>query len=255
MILQFNSKKSQITIFISIAIGIVAIIAIFVFVRSGLVTTLTGGEEINPQTFMASCIEDQMRANINLATAQGGFINPTLFKMHDDVKATYLCYNRGNFDHCIMQHPMLLSEIETELKTAIAPVVEDCYVELEDNFQKSGGEMILSPYTDINVNLFSGYVGITLIRDITLTKRDETSQLSELNIRYPSNLFEFAEIAMEIVYNEAKYCEFSNSGFMNIFTDYLVLKTKMSDQTEIYTITDKATQEKMQIATRGCVLT
>ena len=41
---------------------------------------------------------------------------------------------------------------------------------------------------------------------------------------------------------------------LDIFTDYLVTLSRMSDQTEIYTISNKNTQEKMKIAVRGCVL-
>lgn len=254
MMRQFNSKRAQITIFIILAIVIVALIVIFFLVKSGVVPNLTGGGEISPQSFIESCLEDNMRANIHLATLQGGFLDPKLFKMHDDVKATYLCYNRGYFEHCIMQHPMLLSEIEAELKGAIESKVEECYIELENNFQKSGGEMVLGPSTDIQLNLFSGYVGVNLVRDITVTQREETQTFSEVGIRYPSQLFEFAETAMEIAYNEAKYCDFSTAGFMNLFQDYLIIKTKMSDQTEIYTITKKDTQEKMKIAIKGCTL-
>lgn len=249
-----RSVKGQVTIFIIIAIVVVFAIAVFIAVKSGLVARLTGGQEISPQTFMESCIEDSMINNVNLATLQGGFIAPKLFKYHEDIPVTYLCYNRNNFDSCINQHPMLLTEIENELKTAIQPAVEDCFIQLEENFQKSGGDMEIGNALDVVVDLYSGYVQVKLIREITITQKEETSQIDELNIRYPTQLYDLASIASEIVYNEAKYCSFENTGFMNIFTDYLVTLSRMSDQTEIYTITNKRTQEKMKIAIRGCAL-
>ena len=251
---NIQNKKAQITLFILIAIVIVFAIAIFFAVKTDLFAKITGGEAINPSTFMESCLEDSMRQNINTATLQGGFLNPKLLKYHDDIKATYLCYNRGYFDHCINQHPMLLSEIEAELKTAIQPVVEDCFIQLEENFQKAGGEMELGNAVDTIVDLYSGYVQVNLVREITITQKGETSIINESKIRYPTSLYELASIATEIVFNEAKYFGFENKGLMNIFTDYLVILSTMSDQTKIYTISSKKTQEKMKIAIRGCAL-
>ena len=246
------NKKAQVTIFIIIAIIIVAAVAMFFLIRLEKVPFIPGKPETNPRAFISNCIEDQMRENINKVISQGGFIEPKNYHMFSNFRVAYLCYNSGSFEPCINQHPMFLSEISNELKDNIILNIENCFIDFEESLDKQGYEIELGNNMEVNTSLGPENIYLDIIRDITITRSGETTTFRDMKLSYKSSLYELASVANQIANGEAKFCYFEYLGYMILHPEYLIQLKRMSDSTKIYSIKDKKTQEEMNIAIRGC---
>ena len=248
------NKKAQVTIFIIAGIVIVAAFAMFFLIRGGLVPGIGPEVSKNPQVFIGDCIEDNMNKNIAKALEQGGFIDPKNYKIYNDKTATYLCEHRGQFQSCINQHPMLLSEISNELKEYIIDDVRDCFLEFENGLEQEGYEIDLGNEMELDLSLGPGNVYLGIKRDITISQKDETSNFDEVSYVYPSKLYDLASVAVDIVGGESQFCYFEHVGYMNINPSITIDLAKLSDSTKIYMIEHKTTKDKMYLAIRGCAL-
>lgn len=247
-------KRGQITIFIILAILMVALAVLFFVLRGFIGIGVKETVETNPQRFIEICAEEELRNSIDLVLSQGGFLEPKDYKLHNDIKATYLCKNIGLFDPCVNQHPMLLNEISLELKNKIKPVVDDCFIELKDSFEGLGYEITIGEDKGINVTLAPESVYLEIDRSVLVRKADEKVSFDKMKIPYKSSLYALASIAVDIVRNEAKFCYFEYLGYMHLYPRYILHLKVFSDSTEVYSIKDSYTQEEMNIALRGCAL-
>jgi hypothetical protein len=245
-------NRGQVTIFVIIAVIVIALAGLFFLLRTENIPFIPGKPETNPRAFISNCIEDQMRENINKVLSQGGFIEPQNYKMFNDIKVDYLCFNAGSFEPCINQHPMLLNEISNELKENIILNIEDCFAEFKSSLEKQGYEIGLGESMGTDVSLSVGSIYLDITRKITITKSGETTNFEKMRLPYPSSLYELAGIANQIANGEAKFCHFEYLGYTTLNPEYLILMKKMSDSTKIYSIKDKKTDEEMNIAIRGC---
>src|SRR3989338_5247015 len=89
--ISFSNKSGQVTVFIIVAILIVALAAMIYFFMPG---TSVGTEfnEKNPNRFIQTCIEDEIERAVELVSLQGGSINPEHFFLYQSNKIEYLCY-------------------------------------------------------------------------------------------------------------------------------------------------------------------
>ena len=247
-------KRGQVTIFIIIGIIIVAAIALIFLFRAGKLPGIIGAVEENPRAFMESCIEEDINNLLFQITSQGGFIDPKNYKINNDVKATYLCYNRGYFDPCINQHPMLLKEISKEIENGIKNKVENCLFEFEESLEKKGYEVQIGIERDIGISLFPENVYLDIKNDITIKKGDETNRFEEIKLNYKSPLYDLANVAIQITNEETAFCYFDTLGYMALYPQYFIRLKVFSDDTKVYSIRYEKTGDEMNIAIRGCAL-
>src|SRR3989344_1256141 len=175
-----KNKKGQLTIFIIIGILLIAGILIFFLFRMGIITeTLIGGEEINPNAFLSSCLEPKVKESVKIISSQGGFISNPLnrtFRFNDETTFTdisYLCYNQNYYLPCINQQPILVKHIEKEIKNDISDDVGECFDELALSLQNQNYE-VDADYRDFEIELKSKKVDIIMNSGLSLTKRGET---------------------------------------------------------------------------------
>lgn len=246
-------NRGQITIFIIIAVAVIAFVVLFFVLRSEKIPFIPGKPETNLRAFMNNYLEDQMRENIHKVLFQGGFIEPQNYHKFNDFNVAYLCYTHASFVPCVNQHPMFLKEISNELKENIISKVREGFNEFENSLEKQGCDIIIGEDMEVNIILVPGKVYLDIIRDVTITKSGETSSFEEMRLTYSSSLYNLASIAVQIGNEESTYCHFERVGFMNLNPGYLILLKMMSDSTKIYTIKDKKTGDEMNIATKGCI--
>ena len=161
-------KRGQITIFIIVAILLVVGIGLYFLLRGVVGPGLGGSVETNPQRYIQLCAEEEARNSINKVLEQGGFLEPKDYKLHKDIRATYLCKNIGLFGPCINQHPMLLNEITLELKNKIKPTVDQCFVNLQENFQELGYDVSIGQDKGMEVVLAPGSVYLEVDRSVSV---------------------------------------------------------------------------------------
>src|SRR3989338_578627 len=214
-------NKGQITIFVIVALVIVVAVVFIFFINRGEVTSREQNYD-NPESYVDNCLRDRTSLVIEEMFAGGGFIDANNTILYQGKEITYLCKNVNNFEPCINQYPVYLTQIKKELEREIQDDVEQCFASVKGEFIRK------------NYKFESGNIGV--------------------DVQLKPSIVEIGVIANEIVSQEAQWCHFSNDGFMILYPEYDIRVTMLDDSTKIYTIKDKKTQDKLMMATRGCAL-
>jgi hypothetical protein len=249
---NLKNKSGQIAIWFIVAIAIVAIIIFFLLVsRVPLVQPQKG--DVNFQTRMEQCVKESVNNAVDKMLSQGGFLEPTNYKIYHDIKVDYICENKGYYKPCISQHPMLLNDEIKEIENYIKPITNTCFENAKVEFEKKGNTVIMLNM-DLNVSMGPDRVFVGIQREVTVQKGEEISKYKDYSIDINSPLYDLSRIAIEISNQEAKYCYFEYVGYMILYPRYDIRKFAMSDSTKIYTIKDKYSGKELNIGIRSCVI-
>lgn len=250
--INIKNKKGQLTIYIIVAILIIAaVVLIFIAIRRPATISIT--PESDPKSFINKCVKDSINEAVDKMLPQGGFLSPRNFKLYKNVKIEYLCENIGNYLPCINQHPMLLNEIKSEIEGHITPLIDDCFKQLKTELEKRQNTVELGQMT-LDVSLGPNRIKTDIKRKISISSNGETQNFQSFNSEIISPIYDLALVSMEIANQEAKYCYFEYLGYMVLYPRFSIEKTSMSDSTKIYTIIDTYSNKEMNIATRSCAI-
>ncbi|MFH1586150.1 MAG: hypothetical protein ABIB79_05265 [archaeon] len=251
--------KAQVTIFIIVAIMIVALIIMFFLLRSKLPSSIGGKPEVNPNAFLQTCLEDKVKETINLISEQGGYTEPKLyrtFKFEDKESYknfSYLCYTMNNYLPCINQEPMLIQHLKNEIHDYIKDDVDECYSNLGMSL-RDRGYVVDARYNGFDVNLQERKIIIKINGNLKLTKSGETTPLKDFKTVFSTRFYDLAIVVHEIISQEAEYCHFDVSGFSLFYPKFKIDKFRTSDLETIYTVEHRDSGERFRFAVRGCVI-
>ena len=244
----FRNKAGQLTIFIIVAVVVVALpLVIYFFFPSVLVNL--GILTNNPQTFMQNCIEDEVKNVVERVSLQGGSLEPRNYILYNDEKIEYLCYTEQFYLQCVMQQPLLKQHIENEISEGIKEASDLCFQSLEESFKRQGYEVNLVK-KGINVELLPKIISVTFENDLTLSK-GETQRFEKISVVLNNNLYELIGIANSILNWEARYGDAETTIYMGYYHDLKVEKKLQSDGSTIYILTDRNTGNVFQFASRS----
>ncbi len=247
----FYNKTGQVTLFIIVAIIIVAVGVAIYFFFPGIFSTL-GGQEANPNAFIQTCIEDEIKSNVELVSSQGGSLEPEFYFTYDDIPIEYLCYTSENYKLCVVQQPLLKNHVESEIRSGIEGEVKNCFNELKNSFEKMGYDATMKQ-GDINVELLPEKVVSTFNYTVTMTRTGETKKYESFNVVLNNNLYELVGIATSIIEGEATQGKVDPRTYMTYYPNLKVEKNLRDDGTRIYILTDGNTKDKFQFASRSLV--
>lgn len=241
-------KKGQLTIFIIIAVVVVALgVMVYFFVpqiRTGL-----GVSTNNPILYMQNCVKEKVETTVNQLSIQGGSSNPQKYLLHNDQKIEYLCYTEEYYTTCVMQQPLLKQHIESEIKTEISSEVNSCLDSMKQSFERQGYEVnLVKGNTD--VELVPNKIQIILQNSLTLT-REGSERYDNITVEIDKSTYELVSIANSILNMEARYGDSETTIYMDYYRDIKVEKNKQTDGSKIYILTDRNTGDKFQFATRS----
>lgn len=249
-----KNKKSQITIFIILALIIVVGILIIFLLRAP--TKVTMGktyDENNPQSYIEQCTRDAVQDAIDILSPQGGDIVPGGSVRYDGVDRVYLCYSNDFYKRCVNQRPLLVEHIEKEITNFIFPKVEDCFKSLEMKLESRYPNIETSDMK-LKTRLYPRQISIEIDKKFKMSRENQIRDFNHFKINMIHPLYNFAEIGMEIANQQAQYCHFDDLGFMIFYPSFDVTSVKTGDSDNIYTITERATNQKFTFATRSCLL-
>lgn len=260
MIILPESKRSQTTIFIIIAIVIVAVILLFFLLREDVGPDIPDKPVEAPESFLDACLKEPIYGAINLISEQGGYRDPQLYKVfafegEPPKTIGYLCYQSNYYLNCVNQEPMLLNHLKGEIGDHIREEVRECWDQLGEDLEKQG-YVVDARYKGFEVVLKTENIMVEINGELTLTKSGETSRETGFKAIALSRFYGIASLAQEIVSQEATYGSFSTGGYNYLYPEGFEtssLETPDNDGTEIYTIKDRATQERFRFAVRGGV--
>ncbi len=251
--MQNLGKRGQMTIWIIVAIVIVAIMMLFLFFRGEIIPKVGEKIEENPKNYIASCVKENVNDAVEIMLPQGGFISPKHTKLYDDIKIDYLCYNSQYYDSCISEHPILLQEMEEEIHEYIGQKIEQCFQDYKSEQEKN--DIIINlGNMEIDVELEQEIVNVKINREVTIIKKGENYKVNNFDVDVESPAYNLGRVAAEIASNEAESCDFDNAKYMITYPRFKISRIPMSDSTKIYTIEDKDTGKKMNVAIRGCAI-
>lgn len=242
-----EGKKGQVTLFVIIALIIVVFGVLIYFFYPGVNSTVSGIEE-NPRLYMQDCVEENLLENVELISSRGGSIEPSSSYLYGGEPIQYLCYTNEPYKTCTIQKAFLVNHLENEIETSIENKVNDCFTQMENDYQGKG-------YT---LNLVRGELSTTLAPNkiivlsdsrLTLTK-DSTQNYESFDIILNNNLFELASLAGTVVSWEKNYGVADPIYFMSWYKDRFDIKKLSPDggKTAIWILTDSKTEESFRFA-------
>ncbi|MEX0920171.1 MAG: hypothetical protein WDZ69_01145 [Candidatus Pacearchaeota archaeon] len=248
-----NDKKGQVTLFIIIALLVVGAAALFFFLSPELRTDTPDFDETNPQAFMQTCLEDDLKDIVEKVSLQGGSIEPGYLNItFNGVDIAYLCYTNEDLTGCTEQQPLLKRHIESEIEKELVGkgYVEDCFNSLVASYDERNYE------TDpdqgaTSVNLLPNRIIVNMSHVLTVSRTD-TERFEDFNVVLNNNLYELVMITHSMIEEEKSGRE------ENLFYDALYRHLQFEKRspeygTAVYIITNTNTEDKFQFATRSVV--
>ena len=240
-----QNEKGQVTIFVIIAILLIAIVALLLTLSPVFRNVNQAGEE-NPKNFIQTCLEDSIKDSVEIISTQGGSIEPENYFLYNDDKLQYLCYTNEYYQLCTMQIPFLREHIQDEITENIKSDVDSCFNSLKENYKDSQ-----LTEGDIKVELLPNKIVTTISSSFTFTKKEKTERVEMFSVVINNNLYELSSIAQSILDWETTLGEADTLNYMDIYHELKVEKKPQTDETKIYIITDKNTKQKFQFASRS----
>ena len=245
-----SDKKGQVTIFIIIAVLIV-VLAVLVYLFFPQIKSTLGFESKNPGAYMQSCMEDKMEEALAILAPQGGSIAPQHYLLYGGEKLEYLCYTNEYYKTCVVQQPMLLQHIESEIKEYVEDTADECLDNMEKTFEAKGYNVVLND-KEFQIELLPKRVVANFDVSLTLTKAGVSSDMDSISVIVNNNLYELVSIANSILEWEASEGDSETTVYMNYYHDLKVEKKKQSDGSTAYILTDRnRPQNKFQFASRS----
>jgi len=242
-------KRGQITIFIILAIVIVAL-GILLYMFYPEIKSSLGFEDQNPNIFIQNCLQDKIQETVDILTPQGGSLDPEFYYTYQDDKIEYLCYTNEYYKLCSVQRPLLKEHIEKEITKEIQDDVKECFDELESSFRGKGYQVDLNRGV-FYVELLPKRIVSTFDYTLSLKKGDDAQVYEQFSIAMNNNLYELVAIATSILDTESTIGDTEITTYMNYYTDLKVEKNKQSEGTTIYKLTDLNTGDIFQFASRS----
>ncbi len=253
-IISTKNRKAQVTLFVIMALVILAVLLLFVALPKikipSVVTKIS-----DPSSFIEQCIAEAGKKAVNLLIENNGYLEAPFHILYQDKKVPYLCYNKNFYQPCIPQNPLFIQHLEKEITSYVKPKISACFDSLALEAEKKGDKIELGAM-EIKTNL-GDKVNIIVNRNLKLSHLDAVSAISQFRAAFSSPLYSLASLAGEIVAQEARFCNFEYLGYMILHPQFKIEKTQVgsiNNQSIIYKIKDKKTNQAMALAVKGCSL-
>lgn len=242
------SKKGQVTIFVILAIAIVAVIAIIFFVsRNG---KLSGnGVTPDPQQYLTSCLEPFVKSSAAALSRQGGYREPTGFIVYNDTKLPYLCYTSDYYVPCIVQQSNILGQFSHELEQSLLPEAQTCVQSFKEDYE-SQGYSIQTSTVRVNVSFAPHRLGVQVIAPLTITK-EVSKTYTHFDLTFDSSLYDLLSLAENIIAFESTYGDSETTLYLRYYPNIRIDKVRLSEGSKVYTVSDVLTHERFTFASRS----
>jgi len=175
---QLN-KRSQITIFIILALILIVLIILIFLLRAPPKIRVFNEDE--PQAYIESCTREYVEDAIFLISQHGGDIEPKGSISYENLDRTYLCYNNNYYEGCINQRPLLVEHIEQEITNYITPHLEECFKELVSNYGNRYN-VELEKQMKVDTILQSKNVYVEIGRELDAERSDESRNFKKFSM-------------------------------------------------------------------------
>jgi hypothetical protein len=243
------SGKGQVTVFIIVAVLIVAVAVLMYFIYPKIRSPSVSS---SPTLTIQSCMEDELKNAVEKISLQGGVIEPEFYMQHGENKVEYLCYSGEYFKRCVVQNPLLKISVENEIKSEINEKVKSCFDAIEEDYRNKGYEVSLAR-NDYDVEIQAKQIVVNFDYDLSISK-EATNRYENFKVRINNNLYNLLLIAKRVIESEVQYGEADVTIYMDYYSWLKAEKAVKSDGTKIYILTDRNSGDKFQFASRSMVI-
>ncbi len=244
-----KNKRSQVTLFIILAIAIV-IVLILLFTSGGnLFAVFTPASPLNQ---IKQCSQEPVEEAIEILRLQGGSLEPENYYLYQGNKVDYLCYTEEYYSKCIMQKPLLKQSIEKQIKLYAEPKIRNCINSVKSSLEDKGYSISMKN-PEVSVSLVPNNIIIETDLDLSITK-ENTESYKTIKADVVSKLYDQVMIASSISNWEAHYGDSETMTYMMYYPSLKLEKKKQGEGTTIYILTDRDSQDKFMFASRSVVL-
>ena len=246
MLRQKNkNKRGQLTIWIIVAILLVAIIFLLLFVYNPFKINFTRDEiPQKPEVFISDCISDEVLETVDLLSRKGGYLeDPNIFVPYNNFKVGYLCYTNQPYTICSNQQPFLDKFIEQELKTEFKQtnLINSCLSSYKTTVEKLGYQINTCNNPDFNVTIENDRIIFPFKCNIEMSKEDKSFRYQEIKPEVKTKLSNFIGIANKIVEQEIKNGDFDLLLGQMYLTDIELGRTRAGN-TKLYILHESNTE-------------
>lgn len=239
-------KRGQVAIFVIIAIVIVSVVITFL-AYPRLSANLT---ELNPNSYMKTCIEPDVRQAIEIMNKQGGYLEPTHSLLYEDTEIQYLCYSSENYLPCLVQQPLLKQHMEGELQEIVEPRARQCLNDLKEEYESRGYSVSLTE-GEASVSFVPGSILIETNSEMSVS-REDTRNYNSFKMSIGSEMYDLVMLSTNIVQFESTLGDSEVTLYMQYYPDIKIEKIKRDADT-IYKVSNVITKEEFVFATRSLV--
>lgn len=222
------NKRGQVTTFMIVGFVILVIfILIFSVRRAGIGVSPKTYLETNLEDLKSTidnCIEEETTNVVELIGKQGGYLNPSTYKLYNGYKVAYLCYNLPNSDLC-MNAMISEADIEKQLADNLRANLPYCI-----DINGLSGKMFFPEISvgdlDVQTTIEEEAIVYEINYSIVLKKGETTVELPKYNKAVAVPLGKLLDVTYEIVNTEARDGVFfevpymlANRGRVEIFKD------------------------------------
>lgn len=210
------NKKGQLTIFVIVAVIIVAIIGIYFLVRGKLGISGIPAELTPVFDYYESCIEQETRAAIDLAGTQGGYVEAGNYAPGSEYAPfssqlnflgfpiPYWYYVAGN--GLIKEQVPSKADIEKGIADYVEARLNDCNF---DNFYAQGFDINFNK-PEVRVKIENNRVDVDVISNLAVSKGEESANKKDYSVSVNSKIGKFYDLAIKIYNKEKKDAFFDN---------------------------------------------
>ena len=247
-----ESKKSQITIFVIFALIIVVGVILAVTILRGPSSRVTAIGD--PHAYVQNCIKE------NLAVIESEIIEGNLYRnvtdnyiLYENKKIKYLCKTSQFYMPCVNQEPMLVEHVKREISSYMEPKTKECFALLVSAVKRAGYE-VEEGNLSMSIEFSKSSVKENVNKKVILKKANDIKVFNDFSAEILSPIYLLADNARSILNYESALCEFNNVRWMLYYKDVDVKRFVTSDQSKIYTVSDKTSQKKFIFAVKSCTL-
>ena len=117
------NKKGQVTALVIVALIILAVIFVVMMINRDTVS-LREHDFDDPQAYLSVCINERARVILDNMFSNAGLLSAQDKVLYNTKEIPYLCKNINNFEPCINQFPLYVSNLEKEFDEAIQEKVD-----------------------------------------------------------------------------------------------------------------------------------
>jgi hypothetical protein len=247
------NKKAQLTLYILLSIVIVTIM-VLLFIFKDKITFSTNPID-NPDTYLKNCIENSIKLSEETIINTNGFSSKDTYVsvLYKSKNIPYLCTSYEYYSPCVPQEPMFVEKQRILMENKAAVDFKNCISVLRKELEKKGYS-VRKDDSSIKISFAEDIIKASVEMDFVSTKDESSTKLQSIEIIYPSKLYSIFKTAQTVVNYESSFCEFNHMAWSSSQSGIIIKKETLSDQTNVYAVSDRDSEKEIKFAIRTCVL-